>query len=189
VKKVKIIVITGLLGLFALLILNEMLMKKIGDEVQLRERIYFYMKQEKNQSKVFSAAIALNDDKSSNACVYFISEVLRKNNVDVPKSTSNTSQIISILNAKGWKKDNDYKKLQPGDICFTTDSKGNKNGVPTHTYVFMGWVNEGSYDYAYICDNQAKDYENKIYHIRNIKNQVKLNGIEKDAFSFFMKAS
>lgn len=51
----------------------------------------------------------------------------------------------------------------------------------------MAWVKEGNYDYAYICDNQAKDYENKIYHIRNIKNVDKANGYSKDAFSFFME--
>ena len=52
---------------------------------------------------------------------------------------------------------------------FTTDGYGNKMVFQPHTYVFMAWVKEGNYDYAYICDNQTKDYENKIYHIRNIK--------------------
>jgi hypothetical protein len=51
----------------------------------------------------------------------------------------------------------------------------------------MGWVKEGSYDNAYICDNQAKDYDNEIYHIRNIKDRANVNGITKDAFSFFLK--
>ena len=51
----------------------------------------------------------------------------------------------------------------------------------------MKWVDESHFDYAYICDNQAKDYKNKVYHIRNIKVVDKANGYSKDAFAFFMK--
>jgi hypothetical protein len=153
----------------------------------LREKIYNFLKIEKNQAKVFNRAIALNEGTSANACVYFVSEVLRKNNIEVSEETCNTDQILSILQEKGWKKEYDYKKLKPGDLCFTTDASGDKYGSPTHAYIFMGWVNEYNYDYAYICDNQAKDYSNKVYHIRNIKYTVNQDGLTKDAFSFFMK--
>lgn len=47
-------------------------------------------------------------------------------------------------------------------------------------------VEEGKYDYAYICDNQAKDYEGKIYHTRNIKNIKNIKNSQKEPFSFFM---
>jgi hypothetical protein len=189
VGKIKLIAIVTVLFFIGVSKFDGVIAKKIGEDVHLRESIYSYMKQEKNQEKVFNAAIALNDGRSSNACVYFVSEVLRRNDVDIPKRICNTRQLISVLNERGWIKDKNYKNLKPGDICFTTDGAGNKSGIPTHTYVFMGWVEEGSYDYAYILDNQAKDYDNKIYHVRNIKNVDKVNGFTKDAFSFFMKVS
>jgi hypothetical protein len=131
--------------------------------------------------------MSLNEGKSSNACVYFVSEVLRKTDYSIPDSTCNTAQMVSLLKEKGWNKNSDYKKLKPGDICFSTDYSGSNSGKPTHTYIFMGWVEEGSYEYAYICDNQAKDYEGKTYHVRNIKNKDTVKGITKEAFSFFMR--
>jgi hypothetical protein len=54
------------------------------------------------------------------------------------------------------------------------------------SFIFMRWVKAGNYDYAYICDNQAKDYKNNVYHIRNIKITDKVNGFNKDAFAFFL---
>lgn len=151
------------------------------------EELYSFLEIEGNQKEIYNAAIELNHGNSANTCVYFISEVLRQNNFSVNKRIANISQIIPILEKMGWKKQWDYKNLMPGDICFTTDSNGDKNGIPTHTYVFMKWVKEGNYDYAYICDNQAKDYEDKVYHIRNISIKDKSNGFDKDAFAFFMK--
>lgn len=153
----------------------------------LRKNIYNYLQNQKNRLTVYETASKLNNNSTQNACVYFLSEVLRKNDYSVPNSVCNTGQLISYLKARGWSKSTDYKALRPGDICFTTDEKGNKNGVPSHTYIFMGWVKQGSYDYAYVCDNQAKDYGGKIYHIRNIKIKGSANGYEKDAFSFFME--
>ena len=95
--------------------------------------------------------------------------------------------LITLLKKKGWKKQSDFEKLSPGDICFTTNENSSKDSNPSHTYVFMKWVKAGSYDYAYVCDNQAKDYSGKIYHIRNIRVTTKVNGFVKDAFAFFMK--
>ena len=178
-----------MLTVLGVIALDEFGMNQYSQEAYERERIYKFLQKDKNRREVFAVAVDLNGGSSENTCVYFIAEVLRKNNYPISKDTCNTTQIISILENKGWKKESDYKKLKPGDICFTTDYTGSKKGTPTHTYVFMGWVKEGSYDYAYICDNQAKDYENKVYHIRNIKNRVEINGLTKDAFSFFMKAS
>jgi len=193
-KKLKLTIINIISILFMLtIVLLFVKVKNNGTQVakpqqdNLRERIYFYMKDKKNQNDVYKTAIALNGGKSANTCVYFLSEVLRRNNITIPKQTANISQIMAILNKMGWKKDTDYKNLQPGDIGFTTDSYGNKNGVPTHTYIFMGWIKEGNYDFAYIVDNQAKDYDNQVYHKVNIKNVGEANGNTKEAFSFFMK--
>ena len=51
----------------------------------------------------------------------------------------------------------------------------------------MSWVKKGKYDFAYICDNQAKDYNNKIYHVRNISINYKVGDKAKDPFSFFVR--
>ncbi|MFL0247059.1 hypothetical protein [Candidatus Clostridium stratigraminis] len=217
VRRVNILITTVIMFFLVLLVLNKTLLKgswmntnldqnmlngiaeseklthsiiKNNDknkDTNFNEKVYSYLKSSSHEKSVFNAAIILNGKTSSNSCVYFISEVLRRNGVEIPKEIGNTSQIVPLLQQKGFQKYTNYKDLQPGDIVFTTDESGNKNGVPSHTYVFMKWVEKGSYDYAYICDNQAKDYENQIYHIRNIKNKDSVNGIPKDAFSFFMR--
>ncbi|MDP4090454.1 MAG: hypothetical protein Q8930_14460 [Bacillota bacterium] len=186
-RRLKLIMLTAVVIALAFLIIDGIPFKSADAAVSLNRRVYSYLEAESNREKVFKTAIELNNKSSSNACVYFLSEALRRNGVNVPKGTGNTSQIISVLQEKGFSKNTDYRDLQPGDIVFTTDEKGNKEGVPSHAYVFMKWVKEGGYDYAYICDNQAKDYDNQIYHIRNIKNKDTVKGITKDAFSFFMR--
>jgi hypothetical protein len=191
-RRVNLAIITVIVMLFAVVTLYETGINAKGIEnkgqlVKLSDQIYSYMKNKSNQKEVYKAAITLNGNNSANSCIYFVSEVLRRNNVPISKQTANTSQILATLNRMGWKKDTEYKNLKPGDIGFTTDGNGDKNGIPGHAYVFMGWVEEGNYDYAYICDNQAKDYDNQIYHIRNIKNPGEANGNTKEAFSFLMK--
>lgn len=151
------------------------------------EKLHKYLEDEDNQISVYEKAKKLNGGDSANTCVYFVAEVLRRNGIEIDESTCNTEQLIKILEKKGWRKISNYKELMPGDLCFTTDNFGNKNGIPSHTYIFMGWVEKDKYYYAYICDNQAKDYNNQVYHIRNIAIVDKANGFTKDAFSFFMR--
>ena len=136
--------------------------------------------------KAYNGAIALNNGSSINSCVYFISEVLRMNDEKIADNVCNTTQILDIMKTEGFKKERDYKKLKSGDVVFTTDAMLNPMGVPTHTYIFMGWKEEGLYDYAYICDNQANDYDGKIYHLRNIVNLETKDGNTKEPFGFFM---
>lgn len=181
-KKLKSIVILLIIGCVCVKIFESSAYKN-----NLRQNIYNYLIDKNNRVASYMEGVKLNSGSSANTCVYFVSDVLRKNNVKVPEDVGNTSQLLSYLKKRGWRKDFDYKKLKPGDLCFTTDEKGNRDGIPTHTYVFMKWVKAGSYEYAYICDNQSKDYENKVYHIRNIKNRGSANGTDKDAFAFFMK--
>jgi hypothetical protein len=183
---------TGKLITICALALLLVMVKEIIPNIEIEsvystKEVFNLLKTETKQKEMHNAAVELNYGKSSNACVYFVSEVLRRSGVDIPKATSNTKQLTNFLKDEGWKRYKDYKELKPGDLCFTTDHLGNKNGIPTHTYIFMSWVKEGNYDYAYICDNQAKDYEDKTYHIRNIKSVDKANGFTKDAFSFFMR--
>jgi len=158
---------------------------KVSD-YRLEERLYSTMMNKNDRTKALNRAIALNGGKPTNTCVYFLSEVLRMNGEKIDDTICNTTQILDIMKKEGWKKEKDYKKLKPGNICFTTDEKLNKNGIPTHTYIFMGWKEEGKYDYAYICDNQAKDYEGKIYHLRNIVKTETVKGYTKEPFSFFL---
>ncbi len=153
---------------------------------KIQEKIYNSMMIKEIRLKAYSRSIKLNKGSSSNTCVYFIAEVLRINGENIDDSTCNTTQLLQIMKKDGWKKSKNYKKLKPGDICFTTDENLNKNGIPTHTYIFMGWLEEGKYDYAYICDNQAKDYSGKIYHLRNITKIDIIKGSTKEPFSFFM---
>lgn len=149
-------------------------------------QIYNYLKISNNRLAVYKDATNLNNGATENTCVYFIGEVYRQNGFNIPSSVSNTSSLISLLKNDGWDTGNNYKNLQPGDLCFTTDEKGNKNGVPSHTYIFMGWQKTGSYDFAYVCDNQAKDYNGMIYHLRNISKSYSVNDKGKDPFSFYM---
>lgn len=187
-RKIGLIIITILVAAVAVVAIDMNKKAEVKNSFK-EENVYSFLQNEENRRDVYSSSIKLNRGSSANTCVYFIAEVLRKNNMVVPKDICNTSQIISFLDKKGWKKDNNYKNLVPGDICFTTDGFGNKKGIPTHTYVFMKWVKENNYDYAYICDNQAKDYKNQVYHIRNISVKAKTNGFNKDTFAFFMKNS
>jgi len=183
-KKVRLIVIVLVITSIAIIFSKIIKPNVQAQNLSLNKDVYNFLQDKKNRIEVYSSAIQLNKGSSENTCVYFISEVLRKNNFKVPMETSNTSQFMSFLKENGFKKQSNYKKLMPGDICFATDAN---EGFPTHTYVFMKWVKEGNYDYAYICDNQAKDYKGKIYHIRNINVVAKSNGFIKDAFAFFMK--
>lgn len=152
----------------------------------LHNSMYTFLQNESNRISSYSSAVELHNGNPSNTCVYFISEVLRRNNYQVPPHMGSVAKFISFLMENGWVKVTDYKYLKPGDLCFSTDSHGDKDGVPSHTYIFMGWVEEDNYDYAYICDNQARDYENKVYHIRNIAVTDKVKGFIKDPFNFFM---
>lgn len=153
---------------------------------KLTETIYSSMSKSDNRIKAYSRAIDLNDGKSANSCVYFLSEVLRMNDEKIADNVCNTTQLLDIMKDEGWKKERDYRKLKPGNICFTTDEWLNPTGVPTHTFIFMGWKEEGLYDYAYICDNQANDYNGKIYHLRNITKLDSKDGNAKEPFGFFM---
>lgn len=181
-----LLITTLLLVTVCICLINYFIYVKTAPKQNLRENIYNSMLDSKTRIKTYNEAVKLNGGTSANTCVYFISEVLRINGLKIDDSICNTTQLLGIMKKEGFKKETDYKKLMPGDICFTTDEKLNKNGTPTHTYVFMAWEEEGKYDYAYICDNQCKDYGGKIYHLRNITKAETKNGNSKEPFSFFM---
>ena len=110
-----------------------------------------------------------------------MSEILRSNSFAIPVGTSTVKQLLTELTSMDWKKNTDFTKLEKGDICFTTDMP-KKPGVPSHAYVFMGWVEDGKTDYANICDGQIQA-NGDILHKRNVSISV----AGKDKFSFFLR--
>lgn len=181
-----LLITTLLITAISICAINYFIYVKTSPKQSLRENIYGSMLDSKTRLRAYNEAVKLNGGTSANTCVYFISEVLRINGIKIDDSICNTTQLLGIMKKEGYKKETDYKKLMPGDICFTTDEKMNKNGTPTHTYIFMAWKEAGKYDYAYICDNQSKDYGGKLYHLRNITKTETINGNAKEPFSFFM---
>lgn len=186
-KRCNIVVKFLVVVILCIFALQRVDLSESNEGKRLRENIYNTLQNKNKRVEIYLAGVNLNNGRSENTCVYFMAEVLRRNNYSIPNHMANTESLIEYLKKDGWKKKTNYKKLKPGNICFTTDANGKNKKAPTHTYVFMAWVKEGNYDYAYICDNQAKDYKNKIYHIRNIKNVDNANGDSKEAFSFFME--
>lgn len=120
-------------------------------------RLYKYMTDTNNRVSVHYRAIDLHGGDTSNNCVFFTSEALRRVGVDLPLGTCNTYDLENKLEARGFVKSYDLSQLKPGDIVFT-------NGY-THVYIFMGWASNG---YAYVCDNQADRFDNKVLHLRNV---------------------
>lgn len=149
--------------------------------IATEQKIYDFLDIKTNRTSSLKKAIQLNGGSKTGTTVYVLSEVLRANAVAVPKDTSTVKQLVIDLTALGWKKNTDVTKLEKGDICFTTDTP-NKAGSPSHSYVFMGWIEDGKTDYANICDGQIQD-NGDILHKRNITISVD----EKDKFSFFLR--
>lgn len=146
-----------------------------------QEKIYEYLNIEENRTDTLKKAIDLNNGRKTGVTVYLLSEILRSNDFAIPKGTSTVKQLVTDLTSMGWKKNTDYNALEKGDICFTTDMP-KKPGVPSHAYVFMGWVEDGKTDYANICDGQIQT-NGDILHKRNISISVS----DKDKFNFFLR--
>lgn len=153
--------------------------KEETKQESVNAKVYTYLNDKANRTASLNEAKALNDGSDKGLSTIFIAEILRNNNYDVPKSVINTKSLVSELEKNNWKKINDYKKLEKGDIVFTTASKSNS---PTHVYIFMGWVKEDKTDYANICDSQISEYSDTL-HKRNID----FSTPKKDKFNFFMR--
>jgi hypothetical protein len=149
--------------------------------VVFQEKIYEYLNVEANRKDILNKSIELNKGSKTGVTVYLLSEVLRSNGIAIPVGTSTVKKLKADLTAMDWKKNTDFNKLEKGDICFTTDVP-KKPGVPSHAYVFMGWVEDGKTDYANICDGQIQK-NGDILHKRNIS--ISVSG--KDKFSFFLR--
>lgn len=120
-------------------------------------QLFKYMTNINNQMSVDNTAVALHDGVTSNNCVFFASEALRRTGVTIPKSIANTYQLENQLKSWGFVYSYDFSQLKPGDIVFTNNY--------THVFIFMCWDRDG---YAYIVDNQRTSYGNTILHRRKI---------------------
>lgn len=120
-------------------------------------QLFKYMTDVNNQWSVDSKAIALHGGITSNNCVYFSSEVLRRIGVNIPVSASNTYQLENILKSMGFAYSYDFSQIKPGDIVFTNNY--------SHVYIFMCWDKDG---YAYIVDNQGASFGNSVLHRRKV---------------------
>ncbi len=118
-------------------------------------QLFKYMTDVNNQLSVDSAAVALHDGNTSNNCVYFASEALRRIGVNIPKATCNTYQFENLLKSLGFAYSYDFSQIKPGDIVFTNNY--------SHVYIFMCWDKDG---YAYIVDNQRTSFGNQVLHKR-----------------------
>lgn len=144
-------------------------------------KIYEYLDVETNRATVLKTATDLNNGSQKGVTVYLLSEILRANNFTMPTTTSNVEQLMTNLVSMDWKKNTDFTQLEKGDVCFTIDMP-EKPGIPSHAYIFMGWVEDGKTDYAYVCDGQVEEYGSTL-HKRNIS----ISTAQKDKFSFFLR--
>lgn len=120
-------------------------------------QLFKYMTNPGNQMSVDSTALALHGGNTSNNCVYFTSEALRRIGVNIPTATANTYQLENILKNMEFDYSYDFSQIKPGDIVFTNNY--------THVYIFMYWDKDG---YAYIVDNQSTSYGNLVLHRRKV---------------------
>ncbi|NLM77849.1 MAG: hypothetical protein GX173_07150 [Ruminococcaceae bacterium] len=131
-------------------------------DVNTGAQLAAYLAEPENGQKVGDRAYRLNGNSWHNACVIVASEALRQVGYAIPTATNYTPVLTRQLIERGFTRHTDMTGLQPGDICFTTDAKGRADGIPTHTFIFLGWAAEGE---MHIFDNQMYDY-GCLYHTR-----------------------
>lgn len=118
-----------------------------------QRKLYNYLKSEKNCESTFKEAVRLHGGDTSNNCVYFTSEALRRVGVKIPKNICYTTKLESELIYRGWKKSTNFSDLQRGDICFA--------GID-HAFTFMGWADKDKM-IANIADNQYKKFKKHLH--------------------------
>lgn len=142
----------------------------------LGKNIYTYMLNSGNQISVANTATLQHAGDPSNSCALFASELLRRMGVPIKQGTMQVTQLQSQLANLGFKKDTNLGNLKPGDIGFTVGM--------THVFTFMGWVNNGQFNYAYVVDNQAYKFHSQVLHVRRLDTNSKDK--DTDAAAFFM---
>lgn len=137
-------------------------------------KVASYLQSDSNVDSVGHTAVALHGGDQSNNCVYFSSEALRRVGVNVPLSMANTKRYVPYLKSTGWKQNFNIGSIAPGNIAFTTNDV---TGNPSHTFVFLDWVNPDDHTEAYVADNQSSGV-----HVRSM-----VATFLTDAFAFFFK--
>ena len=136
-------------------------------------KLFNYMSNEDNRESVHYAAIDLHGGETTNNCVYFTSEALRRAGVKIPLYVANTYQLERELLSRGWIKSTNTSDLRPGDVVFS----GYK-----HSFTFMNWYDK---DYAYIVDNQKK-YFDSVLHRRLVSVDDPVNGTIRATHFFYL---
>ncbi|EPB8156668.1 cell wall-binding protein [Clostridium perfringens] len=136
-------------------------------------KLFNYMSNEDNRESVHYAAIDLHGGETTNNCVYFTSEALRRAGVKIPLYVANTYQLERELLSRGWIRSTNTNDLRPGDVVFS----GYK-----HSFTFMNWYDD---DYAYIVDNQKK-YFDSVLHRRLVSVDDPVNGTIRATHFFYL---
>ena len=136
-------------------------------------KLFNYMSNEDNRESVHYAAIDLHGGETTNSCVYFTSEALRRAGVKIPLYVANTYQLERELLSRGWIRSTNTSDLRPGDVVFS----GYK-----HSFTFMNWYDD---DYAYIVDNQKK-YFDSVLHRRLVSVDDPVNGTIRATHFFYL---
>lgn len=136
-------------------------------------KLFNYMSNEDNRESVHYAAIDLHGGETTNNCVYFTSEALRRAGVKIPLYVANTYQLERELLSRGWIKSTNTSDLRPGDVVFS----GYK-----HSFTFMNWYDD---DYAYIVDNQKK-YFDSVLHKRLVSVDDPINDTIRATHFFYL---
>ena len=151
---------------------KELIIYKAYNNASIYSKLASFLGVQANVERVKAEAVNLHDGDTLNNCVYFSSSALREIGINVPSYMSNTANYVPYLSSLGWIKDYNIDSMYPGSICFTVN---NGTSHPTHTFVFMGWVNPFDHTQAYVADNR-----DKVVHIRSM-----INAPGVDAISFF----
>ena len=136
-------------------------------------KLFNYMSNEDNRESVHYAAIDLHGGETTNNCVYFTSEALRRAGVKIPLYVANTYQLERELLSRGWIRSTNTSDLRPGDVVFS----GYK-----HSFTFMNWYDD---DYAYIVDNQKK-YFDSVLHKRLVSVDDPVNDTIRATHFFYL---
>ncbi|HHD2593145.1 TPA: cell wall-binding protein [Clostridium perfringens] len=136
-------------------------------------KLFNYMSNEDNRESVHYAAIDLHGGETTNNCVYFTSEALRRAGVKIPLYVANTYQLERELLSRGWIRSTNTSDLRPGDVVFS----GYK-----HSFTFMNWYDD---DYAYIVDNQKK-YFDSVLHKRLVSVDDPINDTIRATHFFYL---
>ncbi|WP_102401566.1 hypothetical protein [Haloimpatiens massiliensis] len=150
------------------------------DEKPYYEKIGSSLDKEEDRKNILKSALSLTGGKYEGINIKYMVSILKANGVNIPTSISRTDTLVKELEKLGWKKNTNSSDLKKGDIVFTTDTVG-ITGVPSHTYIFMGWENSKK-ENAYVVDALSAK-ENVTYHKRPITVQSETT----DKMQFFMR--